>query len=165
MIVGTGALAELEPGHEELKSRRTDPAWRGRGVARWLRGFMLADARGRSVRRVSLETGSADFFAPARAVRLGRLRDLRSLRLLRRGCAGACAAVFVVPILAAGFGWGNWFRGPWVWGGGHRPGAAVRAASTATSPQIVATVTTPRPALITCWRRRAAARNCSTTSS
>jgi hypothetical protein len=77
---------------------------------------MLADARGRSVRRVSLETGSADFFAPARArVRLGRLRDLRSLRLLRRGCAGACAAVFVVPILAAGFGWGNWFRGPWVW--------------------------------------------------
>jgi GNAT superfamily N-acetyltransferase len=112
VIVGTGALAELEPGHEELKSRRTDPAWRGRGVARWLRGFMLADACGRSVRRVSLETGSADFFAPARAVRLGRLRDLRSLRLLRRGCAGACAAVFVVPTLTGGFGWGNWFRGP-----------------------------------------------------
>lgn len=26
VIVGTGALVELEPGHEELKSRRTDPA-------------------------------------------------------------------------------------------------------------------------------------------
>jgi hypothetical protein len=76
---------------------------------------MLADARGRSVCRASLETGSADFFAPARAVRLGRLRDLCFFRLLRRGCAGACAAVFVVPILAACFGWGNWFPGPWVW--------------------------------------------------
>lgn len=32
-IVGTCALAVLEPGHEELKSMRTDPDFRGQGVA------------------------------------------------------------------------------------------------------------------------------------
>ncbi|MEU4426678.1 hypothetical protein AB0F81_39160 [Actinoplanes sp. NPDC024001] len=30
-------------------------------------------------------------------------------------CAGVCAAVFLIPILVAGFGWGHWFRGPWAW--------------------------------------------------
>jgi putative acetyltransferase len=67
-IVGTGALAALEPGHEELKSMRTHPARRGRGIAARLLDHLLADARSRQVRRVSLETGSMDFFAPARAL-------------------------------------------------------------------------------------------------
>ncbi|WP_308290343.1 GNAT family N-acetyltransferase [Mumia sp. zg.B53] len=67
-IVGTAALAELEPEHEELKSMRTDPRHRGRGVARGLLTHLLADARDRGVRRISLETGSMEFFAPARAL-------------------------------------------------------------------------------------------------
>ncbi len=67
-IVGTGALAALEPGHEELKSMRTDPARRGQGIATRILEHLLADARGRGVRRVSLETGSTAFFAPARAL-------------------------------------------------------------------------------------------------
>ena len=67
-IVGTGALAEIEPGHEEVKSMRTDPAHRGRGIARNLLMFMLDDARSRGVCRASLETGSMQFFEPARAL-------------------------------------------------------------------------------------------------
>ena len=64
----TGALASLEEGHEELKSMRTDPAMRGRGLGRAMLDFLLADAGDRGIRRVSLETGSMEFFAPARAL-------------------------------------------------------------------------------------------------
>lgn len=67
-LVGTVALAALEPGHEELKSMRTAPHVRGRGIGRRLLAFALDDARSRGVRRISLETGSQDFFAPARAL-------------------------------------------------------------------------------------------------
>ncbi|NDK90211.1 GNAT family N-acetyltransferase [Gordonia desulfuricans] len=65
-VVATGALARLEPGHEELKSMRTAPESRGRGIARLLLEHLLLDARTRGVTRVSLETGSMDFFEPAR---------------------------------------------------------------------------------------------------
>ncbi|WP_432478318.1 GNAT family N-acetyltransferase [Nocardioides sp. GXQ0305] len=65
-IVGTAALATLEGRHEELKSMRTDPRLRGRGIARGLLAHVLADARERGIRRVSLETGSMAFFEPAR---------------------------------------------------------------------------------------------------
>ena len=65
-IVGTAALATVEDRHEELKSMRTDPAHRGTGVARRMLAHVLDDARARGVERVSLETGSMDFFAPAR---------------------------------------------------------------------------------------------------
>jgi putative acetyltransferase len=70
-IVATGALAALaplQPGHEELKSMRTDPQRRGRGTARLVLEHLLDDARRREVRQVSLETGSQAFFGPARAL-------------------------------------------------------------------------------------------------
>lgn len=67
-IVGTGALAALQPGHEELKSMRTDPRRRGQGIATRILEFLEQDARARSVGRLSLETGSMEFFAPARAL-------------------------------------------------------------------------------------------------
>ena len=66
-LVGTAALAALGDGHEELKSMRTDPQLRGRGIASRLLVHLLDDARSRRVERVSLETGSMEFFAPARA--------------------------------------------------------------------------------------------------
>ncbi|MBS2936276.1 GNAT family N-acetyltransferase [Nocardioides sp. J2M5] len=66
-LVGTVALAPLDRGHEELKSMRTEPRLRGRGVASRLLAHALADARSRGVERVSLETGSMAFFEPARA--------------------------------------------------------------------------------------------------
>lgn len=66
-LVGTAALAGLDVRHEELKSMRTEPRLRGRGVASRLLTHLLDDARSRGVERVSLETGSMEFFAPARA--------------------------------------------------------------------------------------------------
>ncbi|WP_210439065.1 GNAT family N-acetyltransferase [Nocardioides xinjiangensis] len=65
-IVGTAALAGLTERHEELKSMRTEPRSRGRGVATALLAHVLDDARARGVERVSLETGSMAFFEPAR---------------------------------------------------------------------------------------------------
>ncbi len=67
-IAGTAALAAVEPEHEEVKSMRTAPRARGRGVASALLAHVVADARSRGVVRLSLETGSMAFFAPARAL-------------------------------------------------------------------------------------------------
>ncbi|MGF6823196.1 putative acetyltransferase [Microbacterium sp. ZKA21] len=64
--VATGALARVGDGHEELKSMRTDPQLRGRGIGRTILAFLIEDARSRGIRRLSLETGADDFFAPAR---------------------------------------------------------------------------------------------------
>lgn len=64
----TGATAALAPGHEELKSMRTLPELRGQGVARRMLNHLLDDARARGVARLSLETGSMEFFTPARAL-------------------------------------------------------------------------------------------------
>ncbi|WP_282846267.1 GNAT family N-acetyltransferase [Microbacterium oxydans] len=66
--VATGALATVEEGHEEIKSMRTDPALRGQGLGRSMLTFLLADAESRGIGRLSLETGSADFFIRARAL-------------------------------------------------------------------------------------------------
>lgn len=70
-LVGTVALARLDREHEELKSMRTSPHHRGRGIARTLLETALNDARARGIRRISLETGSMDFFAAAHALYQG----------------------------------------------------------------------------------------------
>jgi putative acetyltransferase len=67
-IVGTAALAALEPGHDELKSMRTDPKRRGRGIGTRILEYLVEDARARGISRISLETGTMEFFAPARAL-------------------------------------------------------------------------------------------------
>lgn len=55
-----------ESSHAELKSMRTDPDRRGEGIASQMLAHLVEDARSRGVRRISLETGSMEFFAPAR---------------------------------------------------------------------------------------------------
>lgn len=67
-VLGCGALTQVAPGHGEVKSMRTAPDARRRGVAREVLGEILAEARRRRMARVSLETGSDDFFAPARSL-------------------------------------------------------------------------------------------------
>lgn len=67
-LVACGALKELDPHHGEIKSMRTARTCRGRGVASALLAHVVAAARGRGYRRLSLETGSMAFFAPARAL-------------------------------------------------------------------------------------------------
>ena len=47
---------------------RVAPAHRGTGLARRLLEQLLTEARRRGYRRLSLETGSMEFFAPARAL-------------------------------------------------------------------------------------------------
>jgi putative acetyltransferase len=68
LLLGLGALTEIAPHHGELKSMHTAAEARGKGVARQLLEALLSAARDRGMTRVSLETGSADEFAPARAL-------------------------------------------------------------------------------------------------
>jgi putative acetyltransferase len=65
-LLGIVALKKLSPDHAELKSMRTTGAARGQGVASRLLGFVLDQARERGYVRVSLETGTQDYFAAAR---------------------------------------------------------------------------------------------------
>jgi len=67
-LVGCGALVELDESHGEIKSMRTAAAHRRRGVARAVLEHLLSVAGQRGYRRVSLETGSQEAFAPARAL-------------------------------------------------------------------------------------------------
>jgi putative acetyltransferase len=67
-LLGIGALKELDPDHAELKSMHTAQEARGRGVARALVEHLIAVARHRGYRRLSLETGAGEAFAPARAL-------------------------------------------------------------------------------------------------
>jgi putative acetyltransferase len=67
-LLGIGALKRLDDGHAEVKSMHTVAAARGRGVGRAMVEHLLATARAGGFRRVSLETGSMEAFAPARAL-------------------------------------------------------------------------------------------------
>jgi putative acetyltransferase len=65
-LLGCGALKELDSGHAEIKSMRTASAHLRRGVAARLLTHILAEAARRGYTRLSLETGSAEAFEPAR---------------------------------------------------------------------------------------------------
>ncbi|GAA1824003.1 GNAT family N-acetyltransferase [Agromyces salentinus] len=67
-VLGCVALKELAPDHGELKSMRADAAARGRGLGRRLLEHVLDEARARGYARISLETGTEPFFAPARSL-------------------------------------------------------------------------------------------------
>jgi putative acetyltransferase len=64
-LMGCGALKELDPQHGEIKSMRTAAAHLRQGVARRMLEHLVAEARRRHYRRLSLETGSMAAFAPA----------------------------------------------------------------------------------------------------
>jgi putative acetyltransferase len=68
IVLGVGALKRLDAEHAEIKSMHTAEEARGRGVARTLVDHLVEVARARGFRRVSLETGAQDAFAPARAL-------------------------------------------------------------------------------------------------
>ncbi|GLY86420.1 putative N-acetyltransferase YsnE [Actinoallomurus iriomotensis] len=65
-VVGCGAIKRLDAAHAELKSMRTAPARKRSGVASLLLAHILAEAGLMGFTRLSLETGSAEFFLPAR---------------------------------------------------------------------------------------------------
>ena len=66
VLVGCGALKQLDAGHAEVKSMRTLAARKRSGIGSLLLGHIITEARRMGFTRLSLETGSADFFAPAR---------------------------------------------------------------------------------------------------
>jgi putative acetyltransferase len=65
-LLGCGALKELDSRHGEIKSMRTSSSHLRRGVAKKLLDHILEEAERRGYRRLSLETGSAEVFEPAR---------------------------------------------------------------------------------------------------
>jgi putative acetyltransferase len=67
-LAGIGALKELGGGAAELKSMRTAPAHLRQGVAAALLEHIIAQAKARGVRRLSLETGRGEAFEPALAL-------------------------------------------------------------------------------------------------
>jgi len=64
-LLGCGALKELDPEHGEIKSMRTDPAHLRKGVSARVLERIMAVARERGYRRLSLETGSTPAFDAA----------------------------------------------------------------------------------------------------
>jgi putative acetyltransferase len=66
ILLGVGALKELEIAHAELKSMHTAKASRGKGVGRAMVTHILSFAHSKGILRVSLETGSHAPFDAAR---------------------------------------------------------------------------------------------------
>jgi putative acetyltransferase len=64
-LLGCGALKELSCEHGEIKSMRTPAAMRRKGAGRAVLNHILAEARSRGYKRVSLETGPVESFAAA----------------------------------------------------------------------------------------------------
>jgi putative acetyltransferase len=65
-VVGCGALKRLDASHAEVKSMRTAPTRKRSGIASMVLEHIITEARRMGFARLSLETGSAEFFGPAR---------------------------------------------------------------------------------------------------
>lgn len=68
VLLGCGALKELDRRHGEVKSMRTPNAYRRRGAGRAILAHIVQIAKSRSYERLSLETGSMDAFKPAQSL-------------------------------------------------------------------------------------------------
>jgi putative acetyltransferase len=67
-LLGMGALKRLSAAEGELKSMRTKPSALRRGVAGAILRHLIAEAGRSGFESLWLETGSYDYFAPARAL-------------------------------------------------------------------------------------------------
>ena len=67
-VVGCGAVKAIDASHAELKSMRTARARKRSGIASMLLEHILGEAIRMGFDRISLETGSAEFFQPARSL-------------------------------------------------------------------------------------------------
>jgi putative acetyltransferase len=65
-LVGVGALRILDIEHAELKSMHTLAKSRGLGIGKAMVSHIEGFAKGRGIKRISLETGTNDAFKPAR---------------------------------------------------------------------------------------------------
>jgi putative acetyltransferase len=67
-LLGVGAMKPLDPAHGEVKSMHTAEAARRRGVGGAILRHIMATSQARGIARLSLETGSFAYFAPAVAL-------------------------------------------------------------------------------------------------
>jgi putative acetyltransferase len=67
-LLAVGALKRLDECHAELKTMHTAERARGGGIGRVMLDHLLAVARERGFQRVSLETGAAYAYVPARSL-------------------------------------------------------------------------------------------------
>jgi putative acetyltransferase len=65
-LLGFGALKRLTDDHGEIKSMHVAEAMRGKGAGSAILLHIIATARTRGMTRLSLETGSWEYFRPAR---------------------------------------------------------------------------------------------------
>ncbi|RRO17373.1 GNAT family N-acetyltransferase [Saccharopolyspora rhizosphaerae] len=70
VVLGCGAIKEIDLEHAEVKSMRTDPSHKNRGIASQLLNHIIAESKLMGYTRLSLETGASDFFEPARRLYL-----------------------------------------------------------------------------------------------
>lgn len=66
VLLGCGALKELDHQHGEIKSMRTATNHLRKGVAKQMLEHIIGEAKRRGYSRLSLETGSMKAFEPAR---------------------------------------------------------------------------------------------------
>jgi putative acetyltransferase len=64
-LAGCGAIKSLDGAHGEIKSMRTANNFQKQGVGSILLIYMLKEARLLGYKKLSLETGTMDFFKPA----------------------------------------------------------------------------------------------------
>ena len=67
-LLGIGALKRLSAEHGEIKSMHTIQSVRGKGVGSAMLRHIVATARAEGMSRLSLETGTWDYFWPARTL-------------------------------------------------------------------------------------------------
>ncbi|QBF82577.1 GNAT family N-acetyltransferase [Shewanella maritima] len=70
LLAGFAAYKRLDDNHAELKSMRTSRQFKQRGIATKLLLHILNEATLHAFKQISLETGTMEYFAPARALYL-----------------------------------------------------------------------------------------------
>lgn len=68
VLLGCGALKELDKTHGEIKSMRTTSTALKRGVGSKVLAYIIEQAKKSGYKRLSLETGNNQPYAPARAL-------------------------------------------------------------------------------------------------
>ena len=65
-LVGCGALKFIDNHHGEFKSIRVADTFRGKGVGEKVISHLIDQAKKIGIKKLSIETGAGEFFAPAR---------------------------------------------------------------------------------------------------
>ena len=65
-LMGCGALKFLNENHGEFKSIRVADHYRGKGYGKRIIAHLIAEAKELKIKKISIETGSGEFFKSAR---------------------------------------------------------------------------------------------------